>query len=164
VAKKREASPFLPSKKGSVPFSPFLRGVAKKGKRPLFSAHNVACYAPTHTFVEKLQTISTKCRRLALTDTFPANFLRHYYDVYCLLDHDEVKRFMGTPAFEKHKRKRFRTEDEFVIAQNPAFRLSNKRQREQFAAEYRKTAALYYQGQPDFNLVLARIRAHISQM
>lgn len=127
-------------------------------------AHNVACYAPTHTFVEKLQTISTKYRRLALTDTFPANFLRHYYDVYCLLDHDEVKRFVGTPAYEKHKRKRFRTEDEFVIAQNPAFRLSNKRQREQFAAEYRKTAALYYQGQPDFNLVLARIRAHISQM
>src|SRR3546814_14159979 len=49
----------------------------------------VPCYAPTHTFVEKLQTISTKYRRLDDSKAFPANFLRHYYDVYCLLGLEE---------------------------------------------------------------------------
>ena len=51
---------------------------------PVFDnrAKNVPCYAPTHTFVEKLQTISTKYRRLLKAQAFPANFLRHYYDVY----------------------------------------------------------------------------------
>src|SRR5690606_33538334 len=46
-------------------------------------AVDVLCYAPTHTFVEKLQTISTKFRQLQASNQFPANFLRHYYDVYC---------------------------------------------------------------------------------
>src|SRR3546814_1021820 len=54
----------------------------------------VPCYAPTHTFVEKLQTISTKYRRLDDSKAFPANFLRHYYDVYCLLGLEEVQAFM----------------------------------------------------------------------
>ena len=48
-------------------------------------AVDVPCYAPTHTFVEKLQTISTKYRRLVEPKEFPTNFLRHYYDVFCLL-------------------------------------------------------------------------------
>lgn len=127
-------------------------------------ARNVACYAPTHTFVEKLQTISTKYRRLAELKVFPANFLRHYYDVYCLLDLEEVKAFLGQPAYEEHKKQRFRAGDELVIARNLAFRLEDEAQRLVFATEYRKTAALYYQGQPDFEEMLARIHRHILVM
>jgi len=37
-------------------------------------AKGVLCYAPTHTFVEKLQTISTKFRRLDDDASFPSNF------------------------------------------------------------------------------------------
>ncbi len=48
-------------------------------------ALEIPCYLPAYTFVEKLQTISTKYRRLSQTSTFPSNFLRHYYDIYCLL-------------------------------------------------------------------------------
>lgn len=66
------------------------RGVVVEDNR----AVAVPCYAPTHTFVEKLQTISTKCRRLDETQAFPANFLRPYYDVYCLLGLEEVQAFM----------------------------------------------------------------------
>ncbi|MGE0773985.1 MAG: nucleotidyl transferase AbiEii/AbiGii toxin family protein [Sphingomonadaceae bacterium] len=47
-------------------------------------AIDVACYEPGYTFVEKLQTISTKFRWYLETGEMPANFLRHYYDVYCL--------------------------------------------------------------------------------
>jgi Nucleotidyl transferase AbiEii toxin, Type IV TA system len=128
------------------------------------SATAVPCYAPTHTFVEKLQTISTKYRRLGEAQTFPANFLRHYYDVYCLLGLQEVQDFMCEPVYQERKAQRFRTGDEQVIAQNQAFILADPAQRQRFAQEYRKTAALYYQGQPDFDALLARIHQHINVM
>ncbi len=127
-------------------------------------AVNVPCYAPTHTFVEKLQTISTKYRRLAEAKEFPANFLRHYYDVYCLLDLQEVQEFMKTPAYQERKQQRFRSGDELAITKNAAFTLSDPDQRALFAREYRKSAALYYQGQPDFDQLLARIGLHLDSM
>jgi Nucleotidyl transferase AbiEii toxin, Type IV TA system len=127
-------------------------------------AVNVPCYAPTHTFVEKLQTISTKYRRLAEAKEFPANFLRHYYDVYCLLDLQEVQAFMKTPAYQERKQQRFRKGDELVISKNSAFTLSDPEQRALFAREYKKSSALYYQGQPDFDKLLARIGEHLNSM
>mgnify|MGYP002776474115 FL=1 len=133
------------------------RGVAVVDNRALA----VPCYAPTHTFVEKLQTISTKYRRLGEAQAFPANFLRHYYDVYCLLGLEEVRAFMRTPAYQERKAQRFRTGDEQVIARNPAFVLADVDQRQHFAQEYRRTAALYNQGQPDFELLVNRIHQHI---
>jgi hypothetical protein len=121
-------------------------------------AVTVPCYAPTHTFVEKLQTISTKYRRLDDTKAFPANFLRHCYDVYCLLGLKEVHTFMREPAYAKRKEQRFRSGDEQVVNKNQAFVLPDLKQRERFAREYRKTSALYYLGQPDFNKLIARNR------
>lgn len=136
------------------------RGVKAADNR----AQNVACYAPTYTFVEKLQTISTKYRRIDEAKAFPGNFLRHYYDVYCLLGLEEVRAFLGQPAYEQHKRLRFRAGDERVIARNAAFLLEDKAQRRRFEAEYAKTAALYYQGQPAFEDMLARIGQHLQSM
>jgi hypothetical protein len=136
------------------------RGVAIFDNR----AVDVPCYAPTHTFVEKLQTISTKYRRLAEAKAFPANFLRHYYDVYCLLDLQEVQAFMKTLTYQERKQQRFRSGDELVIAKNPAFTLSDPDQRELFAREYRKSSALYYQGQPGFDQLLARIGQYLNVM
>jgi hypothetical protein len=52
----------------------------------------VPCYEPGYTLVEKLQTISTKYRKQQETGKFPANFLRHYYDVYCLLGQAQPER------------------------------------------------------------------------
>jgi hypothetical protein len=124
----------------------------------------VPCYAPTHTFVEKLQTISTKYHRLGEAREFPGNFLRHYYDVYCLLGLEEVQAFTGEPAYQDRKAQRFRASDEQVIARNPAFVLSDPAQRERFALEYRKTKALYYEGQPDFEALITRIHQHIDVM
>ena len=124
----------------------------------------VPCYAPTHTFVEKLQTISTKYRRLGGSTEFPANFLRHYYDVYCLLGLPEVQDFLRQPAYALRKAERFRSGDEQVIAKNPALILSDAAERQRFALEWRKTAALYYQGQPKFDELLTRIHHHIKAM
>lgn len=71
-------------------------------------AIDIPCYSPTYTLVEKLQTITTKFRRQQAHGGFPRNFLRHYYDVYCLLEHPSVQKFIGTPEYAKHKMQRFR--------------------------------------------------------
>ncbi len=55
-------------------------------------AIDVPYYEPGYTLVEKLQTISTKYRHQQATGAMPQNFLRHYYDVYCLLDDPGVHR------------------------------------------------------------------------
>lgn len=127
-------------------------------------AADIPCYAPTHTFVEKLQTISTKYRRLMKTEQFPANFLRHYYDLYCLLARQEVRDFIKTQAYLERKSQRFRTDDEIIIAKNPAFTLTDTRQKALLKNEYQKSATLYYAGQPDFEEVLQRIREHINDL
>jgi hypothetical protein len=136
------------------------RGVSVRDNRAL----DVLCYEPSHTFVEKLQTLSTKYRGLPETGRLPPNFLRHYYDVYCLLAQPDVLEFVGTQAYEARKRQRFRAADELVIARNPAFVLDDQSRRLVFAAEYARTAALYYQGQPSFEDILARIHAHIERL
>lgn len=49
-------------------------------------ALDVACYHPGYTFVEKLQTIATKYRKEQESGEPNPNFMRQYYDVYCLLN------------------------------------------------------------------------------
>jgi hypothetical protein len=68
-------------------------------------AKGVACYDPGYTFVEKLQTISTKFRQQQETKEFPVNFMRHYYDVYSLLKRPEVQAFIGTEAYKAHAKR-----------------------------------------------------------
>lgn len=150
----------------AVTISSWALDVARDRGVDVFDNRAVAvpCYAPTHTFVEKLQTISTKYRRLGESEAFPGNFLRHYYDVYCLLGLEEVQAFMREPAYQERKAQRFRSGDEQLVARNQAFVLADAAQRERFAFEYRKTHALYYQGQPDFDALVARIHQYIDVM
>jgi hypothetical protein len=120
-------------------------------------ARGVACYHPGHTLVEKLQAISTKFRQQQATGVFPANFMRHYYDVYCLLPDKTVQDFIGTPAYLAHKAKRFPKADNPIIAQNEAFALSDPDTRAKLQKAYVASNALYYRGQPPFEDILAEI-------
>jgi hypothetical protein len=120
-------------------------------------AHDVRCYEPGYTLVEKLQTIATKFRRREESGVLPSNFLRHYYDVYCLLGDEAVCQFIGTDAYHAHKRARFPNADDPVIARNPAFRVENPKTRRLFEAAYASTVALYYREQPPFDDLLTRI-------
>jgi hypothetical protein len=120
-------------------------------------AKGVACYDPRYTFVEKLQTVSTKFRRQQATGEFPANFMRHYYDIYKLLQRPEVQAFIGTDAYKAHKEKRFPKADNQNIAQNQAFILSDPATRKLYADAYATTSALYYKGKPSFEQILAEI-------
>lgn len=127
-------------------------------------AVDVACYSPAYTFVEKLQTVSTKFRMQQESNRFPKNFMRHYYDLYCLLDNPEVLSFIGTPTYHARKIERFRSGDNLNIASNEAFLLSDPKVRSLYESKYRETAALYYKGQIPFSEILARIQQHIEQL
>lgn len=125
-------------------------------------ADSVPCYHPGFTFVEKLQTIATKFRNQQDTGELPKNFMRHYYDAYCLLDNQTVLEFIGTEQYNNHKTARFPTKDlEVDIKENQAFILSNKKTREIYQKSYEGTASLYYQEQPTFDDVLEKIGSHL---
>jgi hypothetical protein len=111
----------------------------------------------SYTFVEKLQTISTKYRRQQEDGNFPANFMRHYYDVYRLLGEPIVREFIGTKEYAEHKVKRFPRADNPVLAENEAFLLSDSKIREIYAKAYDQSQSLYYKSQPQFETILKAI-------
>jgi len=128
-------------------------------------AIDVLCYHPGYTFVEKLQTIATKFRQEKSGEKDRPNFMRQYYDVYCLLGNEEVQKFIGTPEYEAHKQKRFPNADlEIPISENEAFLLNAPEVRADFRKRYVETATLYYKGQPDFDEVLSRLKGYIDRL
>lgn len=128
-------------------------------------AIDIICYHPGYTLVEKLQTIATKFRNEQTSGNKGVNFMRQYYDVFCLLGSPEVLEFIGIPEYLKHKEKRFPTVDfEIPIHKNEAFLLSSPEIRVDFTARYKTTAALYYQGQPDFNELIERIAKYAEKL
>ncbi len=127
-------------------------------------AQGILCYNPEYTFVEKLQTISTKYRKFKETGRLPSNFLRHYSDVCSLLDVPSVLEFIGTGPYEERKKQRFPSADEQRIAKNPAFLFENKAEFEQLDKEYRRTAALYYAGQTSLADIASKVRKYIDKL
>src|ERR1700730_3851534 len=127
-------------------------------------AIDVACYDPGYTFVEKLQTISTKFRQQQEDKQFPPNFLRHYYDVDSLLERPEVQTFIGTADYIAHKNRRFRSLDNKNIGKNDAFIVSNPEAMKEYAEMYAKTSALYYGRKPTFEDILKKIGGWIDRM
>jgi hypothetical protein len=128
-------------------------------------AKDIACYHAGYTFVEKLQTIATKFRQEQADGIPKVNLMRQYYDVYCLLEHPEVLEFIGTEAYHAHKAERFPKPDLTIpVAENEAFLLSDKTTRSTFAARYAATSGLYYNGQPEFDVLLERLSQYLPRL
>jgi Nucleotidyl transferase AbiEii toxin, Type IV TA system len=127
-------------------------------------AKGVACYDPRYTFVEKLQTVSTKFRKQQDSGDSPVEFMRHYYDAYSLLKRPDVQTFIGTDEYKTHKEKRFRRADNKNIAQNEAFILSDPQTRKTYEEAFVASAALYYGRKPAFEEVLEEIKAWIDRL
>jgi hypothetical protein len=127
-------------------------------------AKGVACYDPRYTFVEKLQTVSTKFRRQQESGDSAVEFMRHYYDVHGLLQRPDVQAFIGTDAYRKHKAKRFRKGDNPNIAQNEAFILSDPETRKLYDKAYAYSSALYYGDKPTFDQILQTIGTWIDRL
>ena len=128
-------------------------------------ALDIACYHPGYTFVEKLQTVATKFRQEQETKQERQNLMRQYYDIYSLLGNDEVRKFIGTEEYFEHKEERFPKVDLHIpIAENEAFLLSNQELKDRFVQRYQATATLYYNGQPDFEEMLAEIGRWVEKL
>lgn len=127
-------------------------------------AKNVLCYHPGYTLVEKLQTISTKFRKQQSQGGFSENFMRHYYDVYCLLRNEEIQSFILTDEYNKHKMKRFRQGDNPIISENEAFSLSDKLTRALYEKEFEISRSLYYKEKPSFEEVLNVIKTNTPKL
>ncbi|NMN02906.1 MULTISPECIES: hypothetical protein [unclassified Novosphingobium] len=63
-----------------------------------------------------------------------------------------------------HKDARFPAADNKVIAENPAFDLSDQSIRDRFARAYAATSALYYSGQPSLDDILGRIQEYADRL
>jgi Nucleotidyl transferase AbiEii toxin, Type IV TA system len=120
-------------------------------------AKAVACYDPRYTFVEKLQTISTKYRQQQSSQESPVTFMRQYYDLYNLLRRQDVQEFIGTDVYAAHKKKRFRTGDNPDITQNQAFILGDSKTRATYQKPYDESSALYFGEKPTFEEILKEI-------
>jgi hypothetical protein len=126
-------------------------------------APGVLCYHPGFTLIEKLQTIVRKYRNRD-NNSNVKNFMRQYYDVYCLLQKPEIIQFIGSEEYLKHKALRIKGADnEIPLSEHPALLLNDKSTRDTFANQYKSTSNLYYNGQPDFELIISGIKSHISK-
>ena len=130
------------------------------------TAAGVKCYHPGYTLVEKLQTIVRKYRNKDNPGAFDdKNFMRQYYDVYCLLGNSDIQGFIGTAEYLAHKAARIKGADNQIpLREHPALLLSDSEIRESFNKRYQSTSKLYYNGQPDFEIILARIKLYLDQL
>ena len=126
-------------------------------------AKGMLCYDPRYTFVEKLQAIVSKYsahKHDKHSGSLPDNFLRHYYDIYCLLDSKEVVDFIDTAEYERYKKERFRSHDT-VIKNCKGFSLKDREERKIFTQRYQASSTLYYKGQIPFDKILKRIADYL---
>jgi hypothetical protein len=126
----------------------------------------VLCYEPKFTFVEKLQAVIRKFRiykQGVSGSSIPANFIRHYYDLFQLLDRADVQDFLGTEEYESFKKERFGGDDT-KISHSDAFKLTDARDRALFEREYSRSASLYFKGRPTLEEILVRIGRDLERL
>jgi len=130
-------------------------------------AKDVHCYEPKFTFVEKLQAVVKKFRQYKSgaegTASLPANFIRHYYDLYQLIQRPDVQAFIGTAEYEDFKKERFKSDD-LRVSNSDALNLSNPEDRKVFEKEYDRSAGLYYQGRPTLEQILSKFAKDLERL
>ena len=128
-------------------------------------ALQIPCYDMRYTFVEKLQTIATKFRSMQSSGDNQVNFMRQYYDVYQLLNQQEVIDFIGTPEYLAHKQRRFPSVDFGIpLSQNQAFLLEDTKVKQQLGQLYINSSALYYNGQVDLQSILDLFKIYLKDL
>jgi hypothetical protein len=90
--------------------------------------------------------------------------IRHYYDVYKLLENERVLKFIGSKEYIEHKNKRFRTQDKKDISKNLAFTIPDAEVRKLYNDEFKKKSKIYYGKQPEFGEILQRISEYIGRL
>jgi hypothetical protein len=126
-------------------------------------ATGVKCFNPEYTFVDKLQTICRRFRQHRERNEEgdrPRRFLRHYYDLYKLLELGRVVNFIGTPAYLAYRREKIRGADALEFESRSAFRIRDAETYRLFEKEFDSIHYLLLSKGPTFKDVIDRIRAH----
>jgi hypothetical protein len=143
--------------------SALSKGVAVKNN----TAKAVSCYEPKFTFVEKLQAVVKKFRQYKTgaesSASLPANFIRHYYDLYQLICLSEVQSFIGTVEYEAFKKERFKS-DNTKISESDVLKLSDPNDRRVFEREYARSSGLYYKGRPTLEQIISRLAIDLERL
>ena len=125
-------------------------------------ALGVKCFNPEYTFVDKLQTVCRRFRqwrdRNDPQKDRPRQFSRHYYDLYMLLNVDRVKKFIGTPEYEKYKAEKLKGADAGEFTARSAFTLPDAGTYELFEKEFKAMNSLLLSPGPAFKEVIERMR------
>lgn len=130
-------------------------------------AVNVPCYEPRYTFVEKLQAIVRKYRlykEKEKSSTLPDNFIRHYYDLYQLINREDVQNFIGSDEYNEFKSQHFGKYDDTNINNCGAFKLQDPNDKKVFDNAYNRSEDLYYMDRPSFQQILDRISQDIERL
>lgn len=90
--------------------------------------------------------------------------MRHYYDVFQLLQMKRVKDFIGTKGYLAHKELRFRAADEKDLTKNDAFIISNAETQSLYQKSFEKTKGLYSKEQPIFSDILESFKPYLPRM
>lgn len=125
-------------------------------------APGVRCFNPEYTFVDKIQAICRRFRqhrdRNDPAKDRPRFFLRHYYDLYMLLDVPRVKTFIGTPEYETYKKEKLKTTDAAEFATRAAFLLKDAKTYALFEQEFSAMDDMITPPRPKFADVAAHIK------
>ena len=131
-------------------------------------ALGVRCFNPEYTFVDKLQTICRRFRqhrdRNDPAKDKPQFFLRHYYDLYMLLEVPRVKAFIGTDDYEAYKKQKLKTTDAAEFAERAAFLLEKPETYALFEEEFQAMNAMLTPPRPRFADIMARIRERVPKL
>ncbi|MCX5787813.1 MAG: nucleotidyl transferase AbiEii/AbiGii toxin family protein [Elusimicrobia bacterium] len=125
-------------------------------------ALGVRCFNPEYTFVDKLQTICRRFRqhrdRSDPEKDRPQFFLRHYYDLYMLLETPRVKDFIGTGEYEAYKKQKLKTTDAAEFAAREALLLKDAATYALFEREFSAMGGMISPPRPRFAQIIERIR------
>lgn len=140
------------------------KNVAVRDNRAL----GVPCFNPEYTFVDKIQTICRRYRQFrdrndAAKDK-PQAFLRHYYDLYMLLEVPRVKAFIGTADYAAYKKQKLKPADAAEFATREAFVLKKLETYARFEEEFQAMNAMLTPPRPKFADIMARIRERAASL
>ena len=128
-------------------------------------AVDVWCYNPEYTLVEKIDAVTKKYWQYKNQGKDPINYIRHYYDIHCLLNDEAIYKFtLGAQFRDLLRRKVPRSKCITQLATNEALLLPNLSDFKVFEKQYKKRDRMYYHGQPPFIDVLTTIRNWASNL
>jgi hypothetical protein len=129
-------------------------------------APDVKCFNPEYTFIDKLQTVCRRFRlykeRMDSTKDRPREFLRHYYDLYKLLELNRVTNFIGTEDYKNYKNQKLAPNDLRFFNSRDPFTLADQETYQHFEKEYLQLRKLFWSEPPVFQQIIQEI-AELSQ-